>query len=129
MHYVVVDAQLDSIFKDLPKEYFCNLVIAYEPIWAIGTGKVATPEQVNSCVTCTSGHQALTIYAKAQDMHSHIRKWLSLSITGESAESMHVLYGGSVSPSNYEKLKSLPDVDGFLVGGACLKSDFSKLCR
>uniref|UniRef100_A0A7S3EAI2 Triosephosphate isomerase n=1 Tax=Rhodosorus marinus TaxID=101924 RepID=A0A7S3EAI2_9RHOD len=82
-----------------------NVVIAYEPVWAIGTGKVATPEQ-------------------AQEVHAHLRSWISENVSAEVAQSVRILYGGSVSPKNCEELSKQPDVDGFLVGGASLKPDF-----
>mmetsp|Transcript_5786 Transcript_5786/g.17270 ORF Transcript_5786/g.17270 Transcript_5786/m.17270 type:complete len:255 (+) Transcript_5786:134-898(+) len=82
-----------------------RVVIAYEPVWAIGTGKVATPEQ-------------------AQEVHAHVRGWLKDNVSAEVAESTRILYGGSVSSKNCEELSKKPDVDGFLVGGASLKPDF-----
>ncbi|KAJ8908502.1 hypothetical protein NDN08_005210 [Rhodosorus marinus] len=82
-----------------------NVVLAYEPVWAIGTGKVATPEQ-------------------AQEVHAHLRAWISDNVSVEVAQSVRILYGGSVSPKNCEELSKQPDVDGFLVGGASLKPDF-----
>ncbi len=81
-----------------------NTVIAYEPVWAIGTGKVATPEQ-------------------AQDVHAVIRKEL-VNILGEKeAAKMRILYGGSMKPGNAKELLALPDVDGGLIGGAALNAD------
>ncbi|KAA8494405.1 Triosephosphate isomerase, chloroplastic [Porphyridium purpureum] len=82
-----------------------NVVIAYEPVWAIGTGKVATPDQ-------------------AQETHAAIRDWLAKAVSTEVAESTRILYGGSVSASNCVELAKKPDIDGFLVGGASLKKDF-----
>uniref|UniRef100_A0A7S0T9W0 Triosephosphate isomerase n=1 Tax=Erythrolobus madagascarensis TaxID=708628 RepID=A0A7S0T9W0_9RHOD len=82
-----------------------NVVIAYEPVWAIGTGKVATPDQ-------------------AQEVHSNIRKWLKNNVSAEVADNTRILYGGSVSAANCGELSTKPDVDGFLVGGASLKKDF-----
>lgn len=78
-----------------------KLIIAYEPVWAIGTGKVATPEQ-------------------AQEVHAHIRNVLTTLSTNEEAENIRILYGGSVKPENSQSLLEKPDVDGALVGGACL---------
>ncbi|PKA56395.1 Triosephosphate isomerase, cytosolic [Apostasia shenzhenica] len=82
-----------------------NVVIAYEPVWAIGTGKVATP-------------------AQAQEVHSELRKWLNANVSAEVAESTRIIYGGSVNGANSKELAGQPDVDGFLVGGASLKPEF-----
>ncbi|KAJ8423054.1 hypothetical protein Cgig2_019824 [Carnegiea gigantea] len=82
-----------------------NVVIAYEPVWAIGTGKVATP-------------------AQAQEVHSELRKWLAAKTSNEVAETMRIIYGGSVNGANCKELAGQPDVDGFLVGGASLKPEF-----
>ena len=80
-----------------------RIIIAYEPVWAIGTGKTATPEQ-------------------AQEMHGHIRRTVSETQSGGVADSVRVLYGGSVKPDNIATLMSQPDVDGALVGGASLEA-------
>merc|ERR1712003_418998 len=85
-----------------------RVVIAYEPVWAIGTGKVATPDQ-------------------AQEVHNEVRKWLEVNVSKEVAGSTRILYGGSVSASNCVELSKKPDVDGFLVGGASLKPDFVQI--
>ncbi|CDF36466.1 triose-phosphate isomerase [Chondrus crispus] len=82
-----------------------KVVIAYEPVWAIGTGKVATPEQ-------------------AQEVHAALRAWLSTNVNPEVAESTRIIYGGSVKPANANELAGQADIDGFLVGGASLKPDF-----
>ena len=79
-----------------------GITIAYEPVWAIGTGRTATPEQ-------------------ADEVHTHIREWLRKY--GDGADDVRILYGGSVKPDNTESLMSKPDVDGALVGGASLKPD------
>lgn len=93
----------------LPKvNDWTKVVIAYEPVWAIGTGKVATPEQ-------------------AQDAHAAIRKYLATKLGEATANSIRIQYGGSASPDNCESLISKPDIDGFLVGGASLKSAFTKI--
>jgi triosephosphate isomerase len=85
-----------------------NLVVAYEPIWAIGTGKTATPEQ-------------------AQEVHAFIRKIL-VNLFGQKAEGLRILYGGSVTPENVDSLMACRDVNGALVGGASLKPDsFAKI--
>ncbi|KAJ5243015.1 Triosephosphate isomerase [Penicillium citrinum] len=101
----VVTRQLNAAAKELSKEQWANVVIAYEPVWAIGTGKVATTEQ-------------------AQEVHAAIRKWLGESISSEAQENVRIIYGGSVSEKNCRELATQPDVDGFLVGGASLKPAF-----
>lgn len=85
-----------------------RLVIAYEPVWAIGTGKVATPQQ-------------------AQEVHAELRKWVSEKVSNDVADNVRILYGGSVSAANCKELSQNPDVDGFLVGGASLKKDFVQI--
>lgn len=86
-----------------------NTVIAYEPVWAIGTGRVATP-------------------AQAQEVHAAIRAELTKKLGGEAASKMRILYGGSMKPDNARELLALPDVDGGLIGGAALKvSDFGAI--
>ncbi|XP_050300010.1 triosephosphate isomerase isoform X2 [Anthonomus grandis grandis] len=82
-----------------------NVVIAYEPVWAIGTGKTATPEQ-------------------AQEVHKDLRQWMSTNVSGDVASSVRIQYGGSVTGANCKQLASQPDIDGFLVGGASLKPEF-----
>jgi triosephosphate isomerase len=97
-----VDAFADLLAKDPG-----HIVIAYEPVWAIGTGKVATPEQ-------------------AQEVHAAIRARLAEKVGAEVAEKTRILYGGSVKPDNAKELLGCADIDGALVGGASLKaSDFS----
>jgi len=85
-----------------------KVVIAYEPVWAIGTGVVATPLQ-------------------AQDAHMRVRQLIQVECGVEVAQAVRILYGGSVNPANCKELGELPDVDGFLVGGASLKPDFTKI--
>lgn len=99
----VVFQQVDA-FSDLLKEDPGHIVIAYEPVWAIGTGKVATPEQ-------------------AQEVHAAIRGRLAEKISGAVAEKTRILYGGSVNGQNAATLLGSPDIDGALVGGASLKPD------
>jgi len=95
----------------LNAEQWAHLVIAYEPVWAIGTGVVATPEQ-------------------AQEAHASIRRWLHSLAAGEAAAKTTIQYGGSVNAKNCEALASLQDVDGFLVGGASLQvADFLTICK
>jgi len=85
-----------------------NFVIAYEPVWAIGTGKVATPEQ-------------------AQETQANIRKFVESKKGADIAAKVRIQYGGSASPANIEGLACNPDIDGFLVGGAALKPEFTKM--
>ncbi|WP_235298960.1 triose-phosphate isomerase [Portibacter marinus] len=99
----VTDQLKDSLFH-LTEQQFSKLILAYEPIWAIGTGETATPEQ-------------------AQEMHAHLRNAISLQYSQEIAAQVPILYGGSVKPSNAVEIFSQQDVDGGLVGGASLKSD------
>ena len=88
-----------------------TLIIAYEPIWAIGTGKTATTEQ-------------------AQEVHQFIRSLIDKAFGSELAQSMRILYGGSVKPENIDELMAMPDVDGALVGGASLKAgSFSNIIK
>ncbi|ESN96059.1 hypothetical protein HELRODRAFT_185065 [Helobdella robusta] len=82
-----------------------RIVIAYEPVWAIGTGKVATPQQ-------------------AQEAHHSVRQWISKNVSPDVAKCVRIIYGGSVTAGNCRELAQQPDVDGFLVGGASLKSEF-----
>ena len=106
----VLKAQLRDVLLNLDNPNWDLLTIAYEPVWAIGTGKVATPEQ-------------------AQSAHAFIRNELREICSTEVADSLHILYGGSVKPSNIKDLISAPDIDGALVGGASLKADsFNALC-
>jgi triosephosphate isomerase len=87
------------------------LVVAYEPVWAIGTGKVATPEQ-------------------AQEVHALIRKTLGEMVGADAAGAVRILYGGSVKPDNVDELMAQPDIDGALVGGASLKVDsFARIVK
>jgi len=100
----VVREQLEVGLKDLTTEEIGQVVIAYEPVWAIGTGVVATPDQ-------------------AQEMHKFIRDLLVDLFDDKVAENMSILYGGSCKPSNAEELFANPDVDGGLIGGASLKAE------
>ncbi|KAJ5122528.1 hypothetical protein N7526_009465 [Penicillium atrosanguineum] len=101
----VVTRQLNAVAKELSKEQWAKVVIAYEPVWAIGTGKVATTEQ-------------------AQEVHAAIRKWLGEAVSAQAQDEVRIIYGGSVSEKNCRELAKKPDVDGFLVGGASLKPAF-----
>lgn len=99
----VIEAQLRAVLERVDAVRFASAVIAYEPVWAIGTGRTATPEQ-------------------AQEVHQHIREMLA----GEderAADSVQILYGGSMKGSNAAELLSMPDIDGGLIGGASLKAD------
>ncbi|GAB4017722.1 MAG: triose-phosphate isomerase [Bdellovibrio sp.] len=108
--FEVVKTQTLAGLKDLKAQDYKNLAIAYEPVWAIGTGKVATPEQ-------------------AQEVHAFIRGALRES-TCPNAQELQLLYGGSVKPDNVEGLLKCADIDGALVGGASLMADsFYKLCQ
>jgi len=105
-HEQVVESQIKKALFHLEPNAFKNIVLAYEPVWAIGTGETASPEQ-------------------AQDMHAFIRKTLSNKYGNDVANSVSILYGGSVKPNNAQEIFSKPDVDGGLIGGAALKaSDF-----
>ena len=100
----VVQTQLADGLEGLDGESITKLVIAYEPVWAIGTGKTATP-------------------AQAQEVHEFIRNWLRKKYSDEVAANVRILYGGSVKPSNAKELMQQVDIDGALVGGASLESD------
>jgi len=107
----VVETQLSGGLKDLTSENMESLVIAYEPVWAIGTGKTATP-------------------AQAQEVHKFIRGWLSKQYSDDLAQNLQILYGGSVKPENIKELIEEPDIDGALVGGASLDSgSFSSIVK
>ena len=99
----VVAGQVEALFE-LSAEDFGKIIIAYEPVWAIGTGKTATAEQ-------------------AQDMHAHIRKVIENKYGKEVADNTSILYGGSCKPTNAKELFAKPDVDGGLIGGAALDAE------
>lgn len=98
----VVKSQVEALFS-ISAEDFAKVVIAYEPVWAIGTGKTATSDQ-------------------AQDMHAHIRNVIAEKYGVELAQEISILYGGSCKPSNAKELFAKPDVDGGLIGGAALEA-------
>ncbi|GAB1857399.1 triose-phosphate isomerase [Flavobacteriaceae bacterium MHTCC 0001] len=100
----VVESQIKNALFHLKASAFKNIVLAYEPVWAIGTGETATPEQ-------------------AQDMHAFIRKTLVDKYGTDVADAVSILYGGSVKPANAQEIFSKPDVDGGLIGGASLKAE------
>ncbi len=102
-HFNVIKAQLEEVLFGLSAEQMAKVVIAYEPVWAIGTGVTATSEQ-------------------AQEVHAFIRKTLAAKF-GELANDITILYGGSCKPSNAKELFACPDIDGGLIGGASLKAD------
>jgi triosephosphate isomerase len=109
----VIESQLQGSLKDFRgKETLpSSILLAYEPVWAIGTGRTATPEQ-------------------AQEVHHFIRQWLIRRFGTKTAEAVRILYGGSVKPDNIKDLMSMADVDGALVGGASLKADsFTAIIR
>jgi len=89
---------------------WAKVVLAYEPVWAIGTGKTATP-------------------AQAQEVHAQLRGWLAQHVSPQVAAEVRILYGGSVSAANCREIGAQPDVDGFLVGGASLKPEFQDIIR
>lgn len=103
-HVEYVTKQLEETIFSLDGDQFSKLILAYEPIWAIGTGETASPEQ-------------------AQEMHAAIRKLVEEKFGAKAAEEVSILYGGSVKPLNAKEIFSKPDVDGGLVGGASLKAD------
>ncbi|MGC4115472.1 MAG: triose-phosphate isomerase [Myxococcales bacterium] len=107
----VVEKQVNGGLAALPPEQAKSIVIAYEPVWAIGTGKVATT-------------------AQAQEVHASIRKLLASAYGAEIAAGIRIQYGGSVKPDNAAELLAQPDINGALVGGASLKADdFAKIIK
>jgi len=100
----VLRRQITQGLSGITPEQMQSVIIAYEPVWAIGTGKTATPEQ-------------------AQETHSFIRKFISTVFTEAIAQDIRIMYGGSVKPENAAELSAQSDVDGFLVGGASLKAE------
>ena len=109
--FTVLERQLREGLKNITKEQMLKLVIAYEPIWAIGTGKTATPSQ-------------------AEEAHIFIRKTLAGMFGGEVSDNIRILYGGSVKPENVSELMAQNNIDGALVGGASLEAgSFAKLIK
>jgi len=100
----VVAAQIQKVLFHLSPDAWANIILAYEPVWAIGTGETASPEQ-------------------AQDMHAFIRQIIANQYNAELANSISILYGGSVKSSNAKDIFSKPDVDGGLIGGASLDAE------
>lgn len=110
-HYETVRRQIQNGLFQLSDEELQKVVIAYEPVWAIGTGKTATKEQ-------------------AQEMHASIRQLIAKHYNSEIADSISILYGGSCTPANAKELFEQPDVDGGLIGGASLKAkDFTEIAN
>ncbi|MCK7591372.1 triose-phosphate isomerase [Subsaxibacter sp. CAU 1640] len=103
-HENVVENQIKNALFHLDANAYENIVLAYEPVWAIGTGETATPEQ-------------------AQEMHAFIRKTLSNKYSNDVSDKVSILYGGSVKPNNAKEIFSKPDVDGGLIGGASLNAN------
>lgn len=103
-HFKVVESQLRNALFSLDASAWSRIILAYEPVWAIGTGETASPEQ-------------------AQEMHAFIRKTITEAYDATIANKVSILYGGSVKPANAEEIFSKPDVDGGLIGGASLVAD------
>lgn len=103
-HENVVESQIKNALFHLPASAWQHIVLAYEPVWAIGTGETASPQQ-------------------AQDMHAFIRQTLSNKYDNVLADSVSILYGGSVKPNNAKEIFSKADVDGGLIGGAALNAE------
>ena len=101
----VCASQLEPLAKVLAPEDWSSVAIAYEPVWAIGTGLTATPEM-------------------AQDTHKNIRDWIAENVSAEVAEAIRIQYGGSMKGANANDLLAQPDIDGGLIGGASLTADF-----
>lgn len=103
-HFDIVGGQIRGALDGLTTSDLGRIIIAYEPVWAIGTGKTASPEQ-------------------AQEMHGHLRRVLTELAGKEVSDATRILYGGSVKPENIRDLMKMPDIDGALVGGASLTAD------
>tara|TARA_R110000744_G_scaffold104907_3_gene200693 strand:+ start:94 stop:843 length:750 start_codon:yes stop_codon:yes gene_type:complete len=103
-HFKLVESQLKNVLFNLEPSAWSKIILAYEPVWAIGTGETASPEQ-------------------AQEMHAFIRKTIADAFDATIANNVTILYGGSVKPGNAEEIFSKPDVDGGLIGGAALVAD------
>ena len=100
----VVQKQIEGSLKDVSEQQMADVVVAYEPVWAIGTGKTASPEQ-------------------AQEVHADLRSLLASRYNSEVSDNVRILYGGSVKPANAAELMACEDIDGALVGGASLKAE------
>ncbi|CAI5731141.1 unnamed protein product [Peronospora destructor] len=106
----VLIRQTQALTDIVSEKDWARVVVAYEPVWAIGTGVVATP-------------------AQAQEAHKKLRAWIAGKVSPEVAKNVRIIYGGSVKGDNCEELIALTDVDGFLVGGAALKPEFQKIIK
>tara|TARA_B100000989_G_scaffold202089_1_gene152900 strand:- start:76 stop:828 length:753 start_codon:yes stop_codon:yes gene_type:complete len=107
----VINKQLDVLMSDLRVNQWNQIILAYEPVWAIGTGVNATPEQ-------------------AQEIHKHVREEIAIKFHKNLANSVPILYGGSLKPNNSEEIFSKPDIDGGLIGGASLSlKDFFSIIK
>jgi triosephosphate isomerase len=107
----VIETQINNTFAELSKEEMNETVIAYEPIWAIGTGETATPEQ-------------------ADEVHEYVRELLKEEYDSQTAENVRIQYGGSVKPYNAQELFEKENIDGGLVGGASLEAEsFAKIIK
>lgn len=102
-HFEVVKSQLENAIFHLPKDAWKNVILAYEPVWAIGTGETASPEQ-------------------AQEVHAYVRKIVAENYDQATADEVSILYGGSVKPDNAREIFANEDVDGGLIGGASLNA-------
>ena len=110
-HINIITKQLNSIIFDLKTNQWDQIILAYEPVWAIGTGLNATPEE-------------------AQQIHKHVREEIATAFNKNIANSVQILYGGSLKPNNCEEIFSKPDIDGGLIGGASLSfDDFYSIIR
>ena len=110
-HFEVVQSQLETALFDLISSQWSKIILAYEPVWAIGTGETASPEQV-------------------QEMHAFIRGLIATKYDQALAENVSILYGGSVKPANASAIFSQSDVDGGLIGGAALNAeDFTAIIQ
>ena len=110
-YHQVITQQLAGGLSGLTRTGLSRIILAYEPVWAIGTGRTATPET-------------------AQEVHAAIRDWLTQNFGAEAAQEVRILYGGSVKPENISELMRKPDIDGALVGGACLEAEaFLRIIR
>lgn len=108
-HFKLIETQISEGLFHISDEDWAQVIVAYEPVWAIGTGETASPEQ-------------------AQEMHAFIRKIIKVNYSKKVADSVSILYGGSVKPDNAKEIFSQKDVDGGLIGGASLKiEDFMKI--
>ena len=103
-HFDVCEEQIKNVLYNFTAEDMANIIVAYEPVWAIGTGKTATAEQ-------------------AEEIHAFIRKVVCEKFGAQVADDLTILYGGSCKPSNAKELFAQPDIDGGLIGGAALKAD------